>query len=347
MTKLIWKIVEKGQQIKHNICLFILTSHTFQHFLFLNLSLCCSNWYQHCVIYMAVHYNLFRVKYKTICTISITIQHPYWFIFWSQMALIAIELTNVLMLWQRRLDKLTYQKSLKTQGSCVIIVQNADKLQGCNPALLQIKSQNYRTTITLHAILLSISSTLLVYVLRRWGSRWEKGIAQINFKCSCNIFEDNGSPSALLRKQWRIEYVTYCHHCLMRSSWEFHREGWCRLQFGSGGICHLFAPSHKWVGNIRSSSRRNTRRGGEAENLFVEGSFKREVGAPTIIGRAPPGDKSPAARISSASKSNDGKTCIKFEEADLRAEITLQWSKSDLHLLHDFLECRVRRMTRG
>ena len=136
-------------------------------------------------------------------------------------------------------------------------------------------------------------------------------------------------------------------HYWMRSSWEFHREGWCRLQFGSGGICHLFAPSHKWVGNIRSSSSRNTRRGGEAENLFVEGSFKREVGAPTIIGRAPPGDKSPAARISSASKSNDGKTCIKFEEADLRAEITLQWSKSDLHLLHDFLECRVRRMTRG
>ena len=75
MTKLIWKIVEKGQQIKHNICLFILTSHTFQHFLFLNLSLCCSNWYEQCVLFMAVHCNLFRVKDKTICDISKTIQH--------------------------------------------------------------------------------------------------------------------------------------------------------------------------------------------------------------------------------------------------------------------------------
>ena len=52
-----------------------------------------------------------------------------------------------------------------------------------------------------HAFFLLSSFTLLIYVLRKWGSRWGKGVAQINFKYPCNIFEDNGSPSALMKMQ--------------------------------------------------------------------------------------------------------------------------------------------------
>ena len=87
-------------------------------------------------------------------------------------------------------------------------------------------------------------------------------------------------------------------------------------------------PSHKWVGNIRSekwekylqSWSRNTHRAA-AENLFVEASFKWEATAPSRLHinwqppGAPPGDKSPAGQISSASKSNDSErqreTCIR------------------------------------
>ena len=130
---------------------------------------------------------------------------------------------------------------------------------------------------------------------------------------------------------------------------QFHWR-WRQLRHLSSGQ-RSFAPNHhhqsQMSGKYQQFAAKIHRRAA-AENLFVKASFQgRGRSGPTLATsrriRAPPGDKSPAGRISSASKSNDGEreTCIhRFKE--LLREIV-----SILHLLHHFLECRVRRMTRG